>query len=127
MLQFLNWVLSILHLLLIGFNLLGWIWPRTRKLHLFIALATAFSWLGLGIWFGLGYCPLTDWHWQIKEQLGERNLPNSFIKYLADLITGEDTSADLVDLATATGFGAALIVSLILNLKKPGHHQSIAG
>ncbi len=84
MLALLDVLFTLLHLLIIGFNLFGWIWPATRKLHLWCAGATAFSWLILGIWFGLGYCPITDYQWQIKEKLGEQNLPNSFIKYYAD-------------------------------------------
>lgn len=106
---------TILHLFIVGFNLLGWIWKRTRRLHFILVLLTACSWLILGIWYGLGYCPVTDWQWQIKEQLGETNLPNSFIKYFVDKITGHDVSADLIDGATAIGFAIAATLSVYLN------------
>lgn len=85
---FLDWFFTALHLIIIGFNLVGWIWRKTRALHFVFVLLTAGSWLILGIWFGLGYCPITDWQWQLKEKLGETNLPNSFIKYFVDKVTG---------------------------------------
>ena len=34
MLSFLNVLFFVAHNVLIAFNLVGWIWPRTRKLHL---------------------------------------------------------------------------------------------
>jgi Protein of Unknown function (DUF2784) len=81
-------------------------------------MLTLFSWLILGMWFGIGYCPITDWQWQIKEHLGETDLPNSFIKYFADKITGKNISADLVDTLTAVGFGFALVMALYLRIRK---------
>ena len=46
------------------------------------------SWFGLGICYGWGYCPYTDWHWEVKHRLGETELPNSYIKYYLDKLTG---------------------------------------
>ena len=106
---------TILHLLIIGFNLLGWIWPSTRKLHFIVVVLTASSWFILGIWYGIGYCPITDWQWEIKEKLGETNLPNSFIKYIADKITGWNISSNLIDTITAGSFAMALISTVYLN------------
>ena len=106
---------TILHLIIIGFNLLGWIWRSTRKLHFIVVLITAGCWLVLGIWYGIGYCPITDWHWQIKEKLGENSLPNSFIKYLADKITRKDISSDIIDALTAISFAVATFLSVYLN------------
>lgn len=111
----LDYFLIIVHLVIIGFNLLGWIWPSTRRLHFLFVLLTAGSWLILGIWYGIGYCPITDWQWQIKESLGETNLPNSFIKYFADKVTHNDISSDLVDALTAICFIAAVVLSVFLN------------
>lgn len=115
MLQLLDLFFSLLHLLIIGFNLFGWIWKSTRKLHLIFVAATAFSWVVLGIWFGFGYCPITDWQWQVKEKLGETGLPNSFIKYFADKIYKNDISSSLVDLLTVIGFGLAVLLSFYTN------------
>lgn len=106
---------TLLHLLLIGFNLLGWIWRKTRKAHLLVAAATLGSWFLLGIWYGWGYCPLTDWHWDVKYQLGETKLPNSFVKYFADKITGLDFSPALIDSWTLGLFFIAIVLSLYVN------------
>ncbi|MDB5263092.1 MAG: hypothetical protein JWQ14_2373 [Adhaeribacter sp.] len=114
-LRLLDLFLTGLHLLIIGFNLFGWLWPRFRKPHLLLVAATAASWLLLGLWFGLGYCPITDWQWQVKVKLGERNLPNSFIKYYADWLTGCDFSPALVDTWTALLFALTAFLSVYVN------------
>lgn len=114
-LQLQNLLYTLLHLVIIGFNLLGWIWPATRKAHFICVLLTAGSWLILGIWYGIGYCPITDWQWQVKEKLGEQDLPNSFIKYYADKISGQSIDADLVNYLTAGTFAAAALLSVYVN------------
>jgi hypothetical protein len=103
------------HTLLILFNLFGWAWKRTRKLNLIILLLVAFSWLVLGIWYGIGYCPLTDLHWNIKISLGQTDLPNSYIKYLVDYYFNLDSDPILIDCITAISFFIALIISTYLN------------
>lgn len=118
MYQLLDFFFTIFHLFIVGFNLLGWIWRRTRKLHFILVLLTAGSWLILGIWYGLGYCLVTDWQWQVKAHLGETNLPNSFIKYYVDKVTGDDVSASFIDGATAIGFVIAAGLSVYLNFIK---------
>jgi hypothetical protein len=110
-----DFLYTCLHLVIIGFNLLGWIWPATRRLHLISILLTAASWFLLGFWFGIGYCPITDWQWQVKEKLGEENLPASFIKYYADKISGPSIPADLINFLTAFFFGAAALLSIYVN------------
>jgi len=77
--------------------------------------ATAFSWFILGIWFGWGYCPITHWQWNVKKQLGERNLPNSFIKYYADKISGKDSDPKIVDTITLIVFLTVIVLTVILN------------
>lgn len=118
MLQLLDGFLTFVHLIIIGFNLLGWLWPQTRKAHLICILATAASWFLLGIWFGMGYCPVTDWQWRVKEQLGEYSLPASFIKYYADKITGMNISAALIDMVTVIAFAIAALLSVNVNFIK---------
>ncbi|WP_158992052.1 DUF2784 domain-containing protein [Mucilaginibacter sp. L196] len=114
-LRILDLLLTLLHFVIIGFNLLGWIWKRTRKLHLIVVCVTAACWFILGIWFGIGYCPITDWDWQIKEKLGEHNLPDSFIKYYADIIVGRSVNASLIDTLTAAGFFIAALLAVYFN------------
>lgn len=114
----LDWFFTLLHLIIISFNLLGWIWQSTRKLHLIVVALTLGCWLILGIWYGLGYCPITDWQWRIKEKLGEVNLPNSFIKYNADKISGQDISSSFIDIVTGVSFALAIILTIYVNFIK---------
>lgn len=111
----LDFLLTILHLLIIGFNLFGWIIKQTRKLHFWFAMLTLACWTILGIWYGIGYCPITDWQWDIKTKLGEQNLPGSFIKYFADKITGTNINSDLIDALTLGLFLIAIICSVKVN------------
>jgi hypothetical protein len=108
----------IFHTSLVIFNLFGWIWKRTRKLNLTILTLTGASWLFLGMIVGtIGYCPLTDWHFAILEKLGKTDLPDSYIKYLADRLTGLDINASLVDKFTLYSFLASLLISILLNMR----------
>lgn len=115
MLQVIDFILTIVHLAVIFFNLAGWLFPRLLKAHLIFVLITLSCWFILGAWYGIGYCPITDWHWQIKEKLGETDLPASFIKYYADKLSGKEINAVLVDWLTGIGFGVAVIGTSIRN------------
>jgi hypothetical protein len=106
----------IFHTLLIFFNLFGWIWKRTRKLNLIVLLLTGASWVILGFVVGtIGYCPLTDWHFSILAKMGETNLPDSYIKYLADRLTGMNFDPVIVYQTTLYTYLAALGISSIIN------------
>ena len=108
----------VLHTSIILFNLTGWVWKKTRKYNLILLIITGSSWLILGLIVGtLGYCPLTDWHFDVLEKLGVTDLPSSYVKYLADRLTGLDFSSSLIDKVTLWAFLAALGLSLFLNIK----------
>jgi hypothetical protein len=117
MLKLLDLFFIIFHTILIFFNLFAWIFRKTRKLNLIILVLTGASWFILGIFYRIGYCPLTDWHFTVLEKLGHTHLPNSYIKYLADRITGLDFKPELVDNITLISFFAALAISTCLNFK----------
>ena len=122
MLSFLDILLSIAHISLTIFNLTGWIWKRTRKAHLVTLGLTLVSWFVFGIWYGWGYCFLTDWQWQVKEKLGETNLPASFIKYFADKISGKNFDPSFVDNVTLGCLLFAIAAAVYVNFirkKKP--------
>lgn len=110
--------LTLLHFLIIAINVFGWMWPRARKAHLVVVAATTFSWLVLGIWKGLGYCPVTDWQWRVKTKLGEHNLPNSFITYYAQKITGRTLNPAMVDTVVSIVFAAVVIITIYVNFVK---------
>jgi hypothetical protein len=108
----------VFHSLLIGFILLGWMWRKTRRINLILILSTGFSWTILGIWYGFGYCPCTEWHWQVRMKMGIHDMPDSYIKFLIDSVTGWDVNAGFVDGLTLFLFLAALIASLLSNSRK---------
>lgn len=114
----LHYFFLIFHTLLILFNLLGWISPKTKKWHLISLCITLFSWGILGIWKGFGYCFLTDWHYQVLYQLGEKNLPYSYISYLVQTLSGWLPPADLVNNLTLVFTLLALFCSLWVNIRK---------
>jgi hypothetical protein len=113
---FLDVTFLVLHTLLIIFNLFGWIFRKTRRINLLTILLTASSWLVFAPWYGLGYCPCTDWHWEVKRRLGETDLPNNYFTYLIDAWTGiaiTDFTAERLALGC---LAIALIASISLNV-----------
>ena len=108
----------VFHSVLIIFNLFGWIWKPLRKINLITLLITGSSWFILGIFYGWGYCPLTDWHWQVLDKLEKHNIPNSYIKYIFDRITGLNFNARLTETLTVILYFIALIISLYMNFRK---------
>jgi hypothetical protein len=115
--KFLDIFFTVFHTCLVLFNLFGWIWKKTRRLNLICLLLTAGSWVILGIFYGFGYCPLTDWHFNILSQLGYTDLPTSYLSFLFTRITGLSIDQALVDGITLWGLIVALILSLYLNLR----------
>jgi hypothetical protein len=80
-------------------------------------LITAASWFLLGIFFGIGYCFLTDWHWTILAKLEKNPGVNSYVQYLFHRLLHIDISADFADMLTLLLFFLALIISLMLNIR----------
>jgi len=113
--QVLDYFFLIFHTVLTLFNLLGWIWKKTRIANFITLLLTGLAWFGLGIFYGIGYCPLTDWHWEVLEKLGHHNLPNSYITYIIQRLTGLQANERFVEIATLAGFLIALVLSVYLN------------
>ncbi len=107
----------VFHIFLILFNLFGWLFKPLRKWNLITLSLTAFSWFVLGAFYGFGYCFLTDWHWQIRDQLGYANPFNSYIQFLITTLFSISVSEHLVNVLTATLFFAAFIMSIITNLR----------
>jgi|SRR5690625_631000 len=111
-----NYFFYTFHTVLIFFNLFGWLFPRLRKLNLFSLLATFGSWFLLGIWKGWGYCFLTDWHYQVLIDLGEKDLPSSYIAFLVEKLTGWIPPTDLVNILTVGLALLALLGSIWVNI-----------
>ena len=105
------------HAALTLFNVFGWIWHKTRRLNLITLLLTGGSWFILGLFYGIGYCPLTDWHWQVLRALGTTNLPNNYLAYLFERLTGILLDPGFVNGMTATFYFLALALSVALNIR----------
>lgn len=116
-LALLDCTLTALHGGIVLANLTLWIWHRTRRLHLLVVTCTALSWFGLGLFYGVGYCFLTDWHWSIKRARGEHSLPGSFIHYALHDGLGLALSPATTNWLTAGGFALAVLLSVALNFR----------
>jgi hypothetical protein len=117
MLAFLNIFFFVFHSALIIFNLFGWIWIKTRLANLIVILLTTFSWTILGIWYGFGFCPCTDWHWQVRMKLGYFDMPSSYIKFLIDSLTGLELNEAKVKTLAVTLLALALVASVVTNVR----------
>ena len=115
--QFLNIFFFVFHTLFTLFNITGWVFRRTRKLHLITMSFTAFSWFVLGIWYGWGYCFCTDWHWLVREKLGYEDQSRSYIHFLLLKLTGIYFNIRLVEIVTFIVFLLSFILTIWLNIK----------
>ncbi len=115
--KFLDIFFTVFHTCLIFFNMFGWIWKKTRRLNLICLLLTGASWVILGIFYGFGYCPLTDWHFNILWKLGYTDLPDSYLSFLFTRLSGLQIDQSMVDAFTMWGLIIALMISIYLNLR----------
>jgi hypothetical protein len=115
LLVFLDFFFVVFHGSLVLFVLVGWLWSKTRRFHLMLITLTVFSWFGLGYFRGFGYCPCTDWHWRVKQALGESNLPHSYVTYYLTRLTGRDWNDLVVGYAVILVGLTALTISLVMN------------
>ena len=110
-------LLLVFHGSLVVFNLCGWAWRRTRRLHLWTIVATLGSWFGLGLVYGWGYCPLPYWHWRVKRALGATELPASWVKHYLDQLSGFAWDPAVVDALVILSSTAALALSVCLTYR----------
>ena len=111
--EFLNVAFFAFHTAWIALTCGGWAWRRARAAQLAAVALTALSWFGFGFWYGWGYCPFTDWHWQVRARLGYQD-PPSYVQLLINVLTGIDLSSRVANtiaiaaLATAAALGVVL-------------------
>lgn len=113
-----DYFFMVFHTALVLFNLFAWLYNPLIKWHLATIVLTFASWGGLGIWYGFGYCPCTDWHFEILRKLGETGLPNSYISYLLQRVFNLYLHNDVVDGLTLGTALVALVISIYLNFFK---------
>jgi hypothetical protein len=123
-LHFFDYFFIVFHTVLTLFNVFGWIIPRWRLANLITLSFTAFSWFILGIWYGFGYCPFTDWHWKVRQILGYTDDSNSYIHFLILKITGINFPENFVDTATVIVFFTAYFISIYFALSKKYSNKS---
>jgi hypothetical protein len=80
-------------------------------------LLTGASWFVLGLFYGIGYCPLTDWHWQVLSELGTYPTENSYVQYFFRRTLNMKISVEFADGLTVMAFFLALCCSLIVNFR----------
>lgn len=117
MYAFLDKFFFVFHSTLMVLILFGWIWRKTRVINLIVVLLTALSWTILGIWYGFGFCPCTEWHWQVRMELGYYDMPSSYTKFLVDSLTGLDVNEKLVDVFAVVFLALALFASVLTNMR----------
>ena len=106
-----NWLMHGLHLAVLGWNVFGWMYRPWWPWHRLCVALTLASWIVLGLIVGrLGYCVLTDWHWQIRAALGARDLPDTYIAFLLDR-AGISHRPSVVSAATGIVFVAICVVA----------------
>ncbi|MBN1272230.1 MAG: DUF2784 domain-containing protein [Candidatus Aminicenantes bacterium] len=113
----LNVYFFVFHSCIILFNLFGWMWKKTRKANLILILLTLGSWFILGLFYGYGYCPCTDWHWQVRSRLGYIDTESSYTQFLVHKLTGHLFPSKTVDILTLSLLLLALAASVFTNLR----------
>jgi hypothetical protein len=106
----------VFHSAWIFFNCVGWIWKRTRRWQLVTVSLTAMSWFGLGLWYGWGYCPCTDWHWQVRARLGYLD-PPSYIQLLTRELIGVDLGPALTNVVAVVTLTTVSAISVVLTIR----------
>lgn len=105
------------HLAIVFFFLLGWLSSKTLLAHFILSILILLSWYGLGIFYGFGYCLVTDIQWKIKKRMGQEPYTKYYIKYMLDRMTGLDMNPNTVNAITTYTFFIIFLLStaLILN------------
>ncbi|HNW88487.1 MAG TPA: DUF2784 domain-containing protein [Bacteroidales bacterium] len=111
----LDYFFLIFHTVFTLFNIIGWIWKKTRLANFITLSLTGLSWFGLGIFYGWGFCFLTEWHWQVLHKLGNTNLPYSYIKYILARLLGLQVGEELANMGTLVVFILAFMLSVWFN------------
>ncbi len=114
-LEIANVFFFVFHTALIVFNVIGWMFRRTKRLHFYTIMITLGSWTVPGFWKGFGYCFLTDWHYDVLRGLGETGMPNSYISFLVETFSGWRPPPEPVRIATLAVTIAALMGSVYVN------------
>ncbi len=124
--QWLNLALHVVHSSMVLFMLCGWAFRRLLLTHRIVLAGIWASWLGLGWYVGYpGYCILTDWHWRLKEAMGEYGMPPSYIEYMLWQMGTPDLPDAWVAYCTGGAFVVITGVSLLRNRRNPLYANNV--
>jgi hypothetical protein len=112
-----NAFFHLFHAALITFVLVGWMFPATRMAHLILVLLTLGSWFVLGIWMGMGYCPITEWHWKIKDALGEGRPRMSYVQFVLQKLLHRSLNAAVIDRGVVVITVVVALASVAVNVR----------
>jgi hypothetical protein len=116
LLKILDVALFVLHGVWTLLVCVGWMWRRTRPWHQAAVALTAGSWFILGWFYGWGYCLFTDWHWQVRDQLGHPR-DHSYTQLLIRTVTGVELGERASNLLTVGIFAAVVLLSVGLQVR----------
>jgi hypothetical protein len=118
MLNQLDLFFTLFHSAFVIFVLIGWISKTTRKAHALALLLTFTAWMLLGLYKGvIGYCPLTDWHWDVKRALGETGMSSSFIGYMIEHYLDLKFTKIVYNVIAAAGLAFGVVMAILVQIK----------
>ena len=109
-----DFIFSVLHVVVIMVNCFGWLSKRTLKLNLLFLVLTISSWSILGILFGVGFCFITHFHSIVLNMLFGVSVPFSFLDYMIINKLDINASSKILSLIGIV----AIYLSLTLSIKK---------
>jgi hypothetical protein len=113
LLKLLDIFLYLLHVALMGFVMFGWLWSPLAIWHFSSLVVMGIVWIIIGA-MGLWNCPLTNFHWKIKEKRGQTGMPVSFVNYFLNQVTGKKLAHKFVQTLLLFIYFSALFLSGIL-------------
>jgi hypothetical protein len=111
-LRILNVLFHLLHITIIFFLLLGWIFPSTRLLHLIFIICT------LGSWVISGSCPLTELHWRIRRAAALPPVAGPYIPYLLSRLMRRPVDTRNLDKGVVMITVVIALASAFLNVQR---------
>ena len=108
----------VFHTALILFNLAGWVWTSTRRLHFICIAATLFSWVVMGAFYGFGYCLCTDWHFQVRRSLGLSVFGHTYLQLMAQVFVGIKMSLAVSNLLAGGGLLFILVAMVAVWIRQ---------
>jgi hypothetical protein len=116
-----NVLMHALHVAVIVFSCVGWLWPETRPWHLALAACIAASWFIIGPLIGdVGYCVLTGAQHGIWRRLDPAGPRPGYVSYLVQRLTGRNVDPRVVAKCTQAVFYATTFASLTTQLASTG-------